>query len=222
MKKSIIECDLKPEYKEVVNTNLLMNKAESFELIEILKIDFEKITKLVITKIIMKEDYKLEELDLPGKSKIISILKHERNQYICLVKGQPPMEKFNDYINKVKKLDLNLVWTTPMMFDKDKLVISIIGMEEELKVFYENWKEFADIKKISIQQANFEWNSILSCLTDKQREIIINAKRHGYYNYPRKINSEKLAKRIGLSKATTIEHLRKAENRLVSNILTGY
>ena len=41
----------------------------------------------------------------------------------------------------------------------------------------------------------------------------------GYYDIPRKITSEKIAKKLGLGDATVVEHLRKAEQRLMKQII---
>jgi predicted DNA binding protein len=61
--------------------------------------------------------------------------------------------------------------------------------------------------------------SPLDRLTEKQRKIIISAYRLGYYDVPRKMHSEKLANRMKLSRATLVEHLNKAERRLLSRII---
>jgi len=78
------------------------------------------------------------------------------------------------------------------------------------------------IEKISFKKTLLDEIDMLNCLTDKQRDILISAKKQGYYEYPRKITTDLLSRQKGLSKATTIEHLRKAENRLMDQILTGY
>ena len=81
---------------------------------------------------------------------------------------------------------------------------------------------FGTVKNITYRRAIYQEHNVLSVLTDKQKAILLAAKKHGYYDYPRKINSEQLAKKVGVSKATVVEHLRKAEGRLMANILAGY
>ncbi len=52
--------------------------------------------------------------------------------------------------------------------------------------------------------------------------MVIEAKRNGYYEYPRKSSEGELARKFGLNKSTTVEHLRKAENRMLDQILAGH
>ncbi|MUV85368.1 helix-turn-helix domain-containing protein [Natronomonas sp. CBA1123] len=54
-------------------------------------------------------------------------------------------------------------------------------------------------------------------LTDRQYEVIECALESGYFEWPREITSEELAEKMEISRATLLEHLRKAESKLLSD-----
>ena len=72
---------------------------------------------------------------------------------------------------------------------------------------------------VQLTDANFSPISPLNQLTEKQQKVLIAAYKLGYYDIPRKITSEELAKKLGLVDSTVVEHLRKAEQHLISQIL---
>jgi len=216
MRKLIIELKVKKEFLK--NLHFLLDKVESIELIELLKLDFKQRIKMGIAALNMKEGYTIEDIDIPDFMEMLTVLKQEGNRYIVFTK----VKFYSNLIGIAKKFDIDIIWTTPSIFTKNKLTLSIIGNEENLKKFLDVVKYIGEVKSISFIKATFNEQSILNCLTGKQKEMIIAAKNNGYYNYPRKINSEELSKIVGLSKPTVVQHLRKAESRIVANILAGY
>ncbi len=56
-------------------------------------------------------------------------------------------------------------------------------------------------------------------LTPKQRDAMLQAHRHGYYASPRQVTTENIARGLGLSRSTYEEHLRKAENRILTALV---
>jgi len=64
-----------------------------------------------------------------------------------------------------------------------------------------------------------EFNETRSTLTDRQREVIEFALTEGYFKWPRKVTSEELADELDISRATFLEHLRKAERKLLTELL---
>ena len=57
-------------------------------------------------------------------------------------------------------------------------------------------------------------------LTEKQAEALTTAYKEGYYDYPRKLKLEDLAKLKKRSYSTFQEHLRKAEKKVMDFFLT--
>ncbi len=52
-------------------------------------------------------------------------------------------------------------------------------------------------------------------LSERQREVFELAQQSGYYTWPREISASELADKLNLSKTTILEHLRKAEAKLL-------
>jgi predicted DNA binding protein len=73
-------------------------------------------------------------------------------------------------------------------------------------------KKLGTLKLLYIQKSTFDGYN----LSTNQEKVIRLAVELGYYNWPKKINLQKLSKLMGISKPTLQEHLRKAEIKVIT------
>ena len=185
----------------------------SYEVLEVIKIDYAGGIFVDVIECVLKENVSIDELKQIGNMEILNVLKSDDNKHICMVRGQ----------QSHVELDLDLIWTTPSMISEDKVVVSFIGAEKSILKFVEVTRaDVGEITNMSFQRAAYEKQDILSILTVKQREALAAAYKHGYYDIPRKISSERLSEKVNISKPTLMEHLRKAERRILVEIMAGY
>ncbi|WP_254521946.1 helix-turn-helix domain-containing protein [Natrinema caseinilyticum] len=64
-----------------------------------------------------------------------------------------------------------------------------------------------------------EFTESKSMLTDRQLEVVTCALEEGYFEWPRRISSEELADELDISRTTALEHLRKAQSKLLTSAL---
>lgn len=76
-------------------------------------------------------------------------------------------------------------------------------------------KGLGEVELMSVVPYSFN----LSTLTVKQKAILNSAYINGYYEYPRKVDSKQLANLSKISKSTLIEHLRKAEVKIIKDFI---
>jgi predicted DNA binding protein len=62
-------------------------------------------------------------------------------------------------------------------------------------------------------------DSLLGKLTKKQSFAMLAALYQGYYDIPKKVSTEEIAKSLGLPRTTFEEHLRKAESKALKSIM---
>lgn len=75
------------------------------------------------------------------------------------------------------------------------------------------------IKKVEIQKELSTRSTVLSDLSPKQIQVLKKAFENGYFDSPRRISSRELASRIGVAQSTLLEHLRKAQSKLIQKAL---
>ena len=60
--------------------------------------------------------------------------------------------------------------------------------------------------------------SILGGLTQKQVRALVVALDNGYFNLPRTVTAVDLAKRLGVPRTSFVDHLRKAQNKVIRGV----
>jgi predicted DNA binding protein len=74
-------------------------------------------------------------------------------------------------------------------------------------------------KILGLTSIDTRGESLLSKLTSRQRQILLTGYALGYYDVPRKISSDDLSRHFNVDKSTIVEHIRKAERKLIGSII---
>ena len=93
--------ELKPMF-EIINY---------FELLEIMKIDWEEGIRVDLIECHLKETISIQEVKAIGDMEILSILKSEGSKHTCLVKYSEPEESKDLF----KQFNLNLIYAAPII-----------------------------------------------------------------------------------------------------------
>jgi hypothetical protein len=108
----------------------------------------------------------------------------------------------------------------PLRISDGRLTFTFIGTQKQIKSIFEGAeKRRLKYRVMSLTDADFAEDSLLNRLTEKQRKVLLLAFKLGYFDVPKKINSDELATRLRLTGSTVVEHLNKAEHRLLTGII---
>ncbi len=121
-----------------------------------------------------------------------------------------------------KPLEFSSVYLVgPLEIRGEKMKVCFAGLSGHIGKFL-RYLEQAKMRYriLSLMDERFSSNSPLSKLTEKQRRILLSAYDLGYYDIPRRFDSEQLAKKLNLGRSTVAEHLRKAEHRLITEVIS--
>jgi hypothetical protein len=111
----------------------------------------------------------------------------------------------------------------PFELERERWRMTFLGTETQISKNLEALESRGLRYKVVFSgDAKFGSESVLSTLSNKQREVIVAAYRLGYFNFPRRIKSAELATALGIAQSTLAQHLRKAEKKILERVISAF
>lgn len=218
MRRITMEFDYQKAWKWIFGSN--SEKVEVLEALRCFKCDTQGLA--IICRIRLK-DRKITIQDLlMGKGLLTNIellYKEKDGSLVVFIEGRSCVPKPPKDIKEPKML----MARPPDFLDVDRMKVEMIGKEDEIKklVHYANKWGDNSFKILGLTSIDAKGESLLSKLTTRQRQMLLTAYALGYYDVPRRISSDDLSRHLSVDKSTIVEHLRKAERKLIGGIITG-
>ena len=213
-RKLILELD--PALLKMMGYQELISKIEYIEGMDTFKIETHSASESGICKVKLKQGINFTDLEPVTTALGLTIEPLGDKDGILIAFFKAKLE--GRAAELLQSINADLVYSLPFYLSEEKVILSFFGDSENIKSFLDTLKNFGiSFKVVSLQKPSQE-NILSASLTERQREILTTAKNKGYYDTPRKISSQELANQFGISTATLLEHLRKAEKKLIDSI----
>jgi hypothetical protein len=214
-----------PELSERIEQTVFMRRLDAFEVLNVLRYDRNEF--VAICRITPKDPRMRAEECFRGDPRTaeVEVLRRGQLSSIALVRRTPVEGRVGPpgpllFGGEVTKPGAGYL-LGPLGYRDGTLRFSFVGTDAQLRDILERAKERRlQYRVVSLGDTDFV-SSPLDRLTERQRTVLRTAHRLGYYEVPRKIDSRKLARALGLEAATVVEHLRKAEQRLLDDLLAS-
>ncbi|KXB06728.1 hypothetical protein AKJ54_01145 [candidate division MSBL1 archaeon SCGC-AAA382K21] len=196
-----------------------MNLIEEGECFRIIRFGGKRVAGLV--RVEMKSERHPSEISKNENFLEFEVLNREGNKYFCVVR-KSFSEIFKELIGDPdffsKQVGDDLFLDLPVKFNGGGAQVSLVGTKESINGYLELLENLDIQYKLKSVKDYDEFEGVRDAdLTNRQREIISTAFDLGYYDTPREISSEKLAKIFEISQPTLLEHLKKSEEKIMKH-----
>lgn len=218
MRRITMEFDYQKAWKWIFGSN--SEKVEVLEALRCFRCDTQGLA--IICRIRLRDRKTTIQELLMGKGLLTNIellYKEKDGSLVVFIEGRSCVPKPPKDIKEPKML----MARPPDFLDVDRMKVEMIGKENEIKklVHYANKWGDNSFKILGLTSIDAKGESLLSKLTSRQRQILLTGYALGYYDVPRRISSDDLSRHLNVDKSTVVEHLRKAERKLIGSIIPG-
>lgn len=111
--------------------------------------------------------------------------------------------------------DLDCWWVTPSHLTSSGMTLSLQGTKNSFQILRNKFSELVGNGfTVKIGQESIRKPISLKILNFKQKLVLDNAIKMGYYNRPRECTQRDIAKILNLKQSTVCEHLQLAESKI--------
>ena len=104
---------------------------------------------------------------------------------------------------------------------RDELIITLVGVAEDLQKVSSVDHPAVDISILRKGEYQPRRRDLLSVLTSRQQEVLQTAVELGYYDESQDADYEDIADELDVSVSTVGHHIRKAESRILREVVSG-
>jgi hypothetical protein len=215
MRRATLDFNYEDAWKKIFGR--YSDRIDLLEALKCFKCDAQGLA--LICRIRLK-DNKMTIKELQGKGLLtrVEVLYREKDgSFVVFIEGKscvPPPPK------NVKPFQV-MMSKPPEFLDVDKMKVEVIGKEKEMQKFlsYTSTLNSRLFKLTGLSALEPRQESHLADLTGRQRQALITAISLGYYDVPRIVSSEEVSRHLNMDKSTFVEHLRKAERKIVAQVI---
>lgn len=193
-----------------------LHTCESFRVVHQFRLDRSKFAGICEVKCAVKKCGPHCLVGRAGITKAEELSQFDDGTYLAYFEGRPN----SDWAGLVSFVGAHLY--PPFELTPKAWRINVVGTSRQVGRFLSRLRAMKLRFHVrSVGRAAFPAPSALSVLTRRQRDVLSAAYRLGYYGVPRRADSARIARDLRLSKATTVEHIRKAEKRIMDELLAS-
>jgi predicted DNA binding protein len=201
------------EVGKFLDAESIIGKVELFETISILREESNEWS--IVCRVKMKNSALTFEECFVNESASGQLLENEKNgSKVYFLKTNPNSLASNVFAT-------GCYFSLPLEIKNGKIKASFLGTSLQIKRLLQLIRKLGfQYRIVAVFDATFSPTSPLGLLTEKQREVLITAYKLGYYDIPKKVNTDQIAEKLHIRGPTAVRHREKAEKRLLSTLLS--
>lgn len=211
MRKVVLRWKI-PSLRGAKELSKFLEVAERVEVLGHLAVNSEGVTQLVEIK--MREGHSVDEISNFDSFKVLEQHEEDSDGVLVSLLCTHPLA-----VSAIEMSNIHV--QPPYGIDAERgMELRLSGHSKSIRRFLALLKMILPPDKISVQSLRGgEKNGWSKTLTNRQREVLSHAVRRGYYKLDCDITLRELADELGMARSTLGEHLQRAEQEIMKEVV---